>query len=85
MPDSVTFTTLTAWECTGEEVCSLCRYHTAVLAYEVESDDHDFRPLQGYCCVDCAASLVIALEKVQKARLQMAGTNDSAALHSVLN
>jgi hypothetical protein len=31
------------------------------------------------------AGLVIALEKVQKAKLQTAGTNDSAALHFVLN
>lgn len=85
MSDCVTFTTLAAWECTGEEVCSLCRYRTAVLAYEVDSEESDFRLMQGYCCVDCAASLVIALEKVQKARLQTAGTNDSAALHSVLN
>jgi uncharacterized protein YlaI len=68
-PDCVTFTTLSLWECTGEEICSLCQYHLAVLDYHLDSDDENFRPLHGYCCAECAANLLVSLEKLQRARI----------------
>ena len=69
-PDCVTFTTLEPWECSGEEVCSICRYHIAVLDYILNSDDSGFQPLQGYCCVECASHLLAAIEKLERARLK---------------
>lgn len=69
-PDCVIFTSLAPWECSGGEVCSICRYHIAYLDYELNSDDCDFQPMRGYCCIECAANLIAAMEKLQPARLK---------------
>ena len=67
-PDSVTFTTLAPLEHKAAEVCSLCRQREAILEYDLQSDDPDFQSARGFCCVNCATSLLAAMENVQRAR-----------------
>lgn len=85
MPDSVFITTLADWEWTGAEVCSLCRYRTAALRYELNGEDYDFHPLRGYCCVGCAAGLLAALDKVQRAKFRYGEVGNLGVFSSLLN
>jgi len=85
MPDSVFITSLAAWEWTGDEVCSLCRYHTAALRYELSGEEADFHPLTGYCCVECATGLLAALDKVQRAKHQGGEANRFTLFNPTVN